>query len=191
MRKWLLLPIAASLMAGACASASANSKARDTPALNMPAPPPRVIVPSPEPPAPEPVNDLPAVAPMPPPTPSPRASRPAPRPQTEKPAEKPPDAVPDPPPAPVPQPPAQPPAQLRTPQDTTNASKAVQATIDRANAMLSSINKGQLSDERKKAFDDAKRFIVEAQAAMKQGNLVFAQGVATKAETLARELAGK
>jgi outer membrane biosynthesis protein TonB len=160
------------------------------PALNMPAPPPRVIEPSPEPP-PEPVNDLPAVAPMPPPAPSPRASRPTPRPQTEKPVEKPPEPVPEPPPAPVPQPPAQPAAQLRTPQDTTNASKAVQATIDRANGMLGSINYGMLSNERKKAFDDAKRFIVEAEAAMKQGNLVFAQGVATKAETLARELAGK
>src|SRR6476620_10257577 len=125
MRKWLLLPIAASLMAGACASASAKGKARDVPTLNMPAPPPRVIAPSPEP-LPEPVNDLPAVAPMPPPTPSPRASRPAPRPQ----------------------PPAQPPAQLRTPQDTTNASKAVQTTIDRANGMLNSVKDKypQLSD---------------------------------------------
>jgi outer membrane biosynthesis protein TonB len=193
MRKWLLLPIAASLMAGACASASAKGKAKDAPALNMPAPPPRMIEPSPEPAPPEPVNDLPAVAPMPPPAPSPRASRPAPRPQAEKPAEKPVETVTDPPPVPVPQPPAQPPAQLRTPQtaDANYASRAVQATIDRANSLLAGINYGLLSDERKKAYDDAKRFMVEAGAAIKQGNLVFAQGVATKAETLARELAGK
>lgn len=190
MRKWVLLPIAASLMAGGCASASAKGKAKDVPALNMPAPPPRVIQPSPEPP-PEPVNDLPAVAPMPPPTPSPRASRPAPRPPAEKPVEKPPEPVAEPPPPPVAQPPVAPPAQLRTPQDTTNATRAVQATIDRAKNMLAGINKDSLSDERKKAFEDAKRFIVEAEAAIKQGNLVFAQGVATKAETLARELAGR
>ena len=188
MRKWLVLPIAASLMAGACASAGAKSK--DAPALNMPAPPPRVIEPSPEPP-PEPVSDLPVVAPMPPPAPSPRASRPAARPQAEKPPEKPPETVAE-TPAPVPQPPAQPPAQLRTPQTAdANASKAVQATIDRANQMLNNIDYRLLSNERKKAYDDAKQFIREADAAIKQGNLVFAQGVATKAETLARELAGK
>lgn len=187
MKKLLLLPIAASLLAGACASASAKSK---VPALNIPPAPPRVIEPSPEPP-PEPVNDLPVVAPMPPPTPSPRAARPAPRPQAEKPPEKPPETVTE-TPAPVPQPPAPPPAQLRTPQSAdVNASRAVQATIDRTNSLLLSVDYRLLNNERKKAYDDAKRFIVEADAALKQGNLVFAQGVANKAETLARELAGK
>ena len=188
MRKWLLLPIAASLLAGACASASAKSKG--APALTIPPAPPRVIEPSPEPP-PEPVNDLPVVAPMPPPAPSPRALRPAPRPQPEKPPEKPPETVTE-TPAPVPQPPAQPPAQLRTPQSAdVNASRAVQATIDRANTLLNGVDYRLLNNERKKAYDDAKRFIIEADAAVKQGNLVFAQGVANKAETLARELAGK
>lgn len=189
MRKWLLLPVAASLMAGACASASAKGTPKDAPALNMPAPPPRVIAPSPEP-EPEPVNELPAVLPVPPPTPSPRASRPAPRPQAEKPPEKPPETVD--PPAPVPQPPAQPPAQLRTPQtaDANNAARTVQATIDRAKELLRNVDYRRLNNERKKAYDDAGRFIVEAEAGIKQGNLVFAQGVATKAETLAKELAG-
>jgi hypothetical protein len=92
----------------------------------------------------------------------------------------------------VPQPPAQPPAQLRTPQSAdVNASRAVQATIDRANTLLNGVDYRLLNNERKKAYDDAKRFIIEADAAVKQGNLVFAQGVANKAETLARELAGK
>lgn len=187
MRKWLLLPIAASLMAGACASAGAKGK--DAPALNMPAPPPRVIEPSPEPP-PEPATDLPVVAPMPPPAPSPRASRPAPRPQAEKPPEKP-ETVPE-VPVPVPQPPTPPPAQLRTPQTAdANALRAVQAAIDNANNMLKTVDYKRLNNERKKAYDDALRFIVEAEAGIKQGNLVFAQGVATKAETLARELAGR
>ena len=188
MRKWLLLPVAASLLAGACASASAKSKGE--PALNMPPAPPRLIEPSPEPP-PEPVNDLPVVAPMPPPAPSPRASRTAPRPQPEKPPEKPAETVPD-TPAPVPQPPAQPPAQLRTPQSADgSAGRTVQSTIDNARAMLSKVDYQKLSKERQKAYDDANRFIIEADAAVKQGNLVFAQGVANKAETLARELAGR
>lgn len=186
MKKSILLPIAASLMAGACASASARSK--DAPALSMPPVPPRVIAPSPEPP-PEPVNDLPVVAPMPPPAPSPRAPRPTPRPQAEKPSEKPPEAVPD-TPAPVPQPPAQPAAQLRTPQ-SADAARAVQTTIDTARALLNGVDYRKLSAERQKAYDDANQFIKQAESAVKEGNVVFAQGVATKAETLARELAGK
>ena len=56
---------------------------------------------------------------------------------------------------------------------------------------MSSVNYGPLSNERKKAYDDAKRFIQQAEEALKQGNLAFAQGVATKAETLARELSGR
>lgn len=188
MKKSVLLPIAVSLLAGACASASAKSK--DVPVLNIPPVPPRVIAPSPEP-APEPVNDLPVVAPMPPAAPSPRASRPAPRPQPEKQPEKPAETVPD-TPAPVPQPPAQPAAQLRTPQSAdSNAARTVQSTIDNARGMLKGVDYQRLNAERQKAYDDANQFIKEAETAMKQGNLVFAQGVATKAETLARELAGK
>ena len=52
-------------------------------------------------------------------------------------------------------------------------------------------NFGPLSNERKKAYNDAKLFLQQAEEALKQGNFAFAQGVATKAETLARELAGR
>ena len=48
-----------------------------------------------------------------------------------------------------------------------------------------------MNNERKKAYNDAKLFIQQAEDAIKQGNFVFAQGMANKAETLARELAGK
>jgi len=94
----------------------------------------------------------------------------------------------EPPPAPV-----APAAQLRTPQtaDTDGAAKAVQATLDRARNTLATVNFGPLSNERKKAYNDAKLFMQQAEDALKQGNFVFAQGVATKAETLAKELAGR
>jgi hypothetical protein len=94
----------------------------------------------------------------------------------------------DPPPAPVP-----PPAQLRTPQtaDTSGAARIVRTTIDTARGLLNSVNFGPLSNERKKAYNDAKLFMEQAEDALKEGNLGFAQGVATKAETLARELAGR
>jgi len=48
-----------------------------------------------------------------------------------------------------------------------------------------------LSNERKKAYKDAQLFLQQAEDALKDGNIVLAQAVATKAETLARELAGR
>ena len=64
-------------------------------------------------------------------------------------------------------------------------------TIDRANGLLNGIDYRVLSNVRKKAYDDAKRFIQQAEEGLKDGNMVFAQAVATKAETLARELSGR
>ena len=190
-----LLLAAAAAVAGACASASAAGKPADSPGLNVPVPPPRVIEPGPEPP-PEPVSELPAAPNAAPPATRPNRSREARPPTVEakpneaKPVEPP---APEPAPAPVPQPPSQPPAQLSTPQtaNSGSAAKTVRATLDRANALLNGVNYGPLSNERKKAYDDAKRFIQQAEEALKQGNFVFAQGVATKAETLARELSGR
>jgi outer membrane biosynthesis protein TonB len=197
MRKALLVVPAIvlamlSMLSGACASASAKGRSKDAPAMNVPPPPPRIIDPGPEP-LPEPVSDLPPVAPPPNPAP-PRPGRTPSKPPEAKPSEpKPVEQPPTETPPPVAPPTGQPPAQLRTPQtaDTSNAAKAVRTTIDRASSLLSSVNYGPLSDVRKRAYDDAKRFIQQAEEALKQGNLVFAQGVATKAETLARELAGR
>jgi hypothetical protein len=160
--------------------------------MNVPPPPPRVIEPTPEPPPPpEPVVDLPSA-----PISGTGAARP-PRPTTPKPAgsEPKPEAKPGEntdPPAATPPPPS-PPPQLSTPQtaDASGAARNVQATVERANGLLSGVDFGPLSNERKKAYNDAKRFIRQAEDALKRGNFVFAQGVATKAETLARELSGK
>lgn len=182
----LLLP----LLSG-CALVSAKGKAADRPALNVPPPPPRVIEPAPEP-APEPVNDLPSVpAANSSPSRPPRPAAPKPEAKTEPPADaspkpeaaKPAEVKADAPPAP----------QLRTPEtaDTSSAARNVQATVERANTMLNGVDYGPLSNNRKKAYNDAKRFIRQAEDALKRGNFAFAQGVATKAETLARELSGK
>src|SRR5262249_37029452 len=100
------------------------------------------------------------------------------------------------PPNPEPAPPLPPPAptpQLKTPQtsDTSGAAKTVRTTIDRARNTLNTVNFGPLSNERKKAYKDAQLFLQQAEDALKEGNIVFAQAVATKAETLARELAGR
>src|SRR4051812_29959875 len=97
---------------GACASAGAAGKPADSPGLNVPAPPPRIIDPGPEPP-PEPVSDLPTAPNATAPAAKPNRARETPRapaaaepkPAEPKPVEQPPAE-----PAPVPQPPAQPPA---------------------------------------------------------------------------------
>ena len=161
--------------------------------MNIPPPPPRVIEPAPEP-MPEPVGDLPPLPPSAPPArkPAPKeapAKEPA-KVEPLKPVEPPPVETP---PKETPKPPPDPAVQLRTPQtaDTSGAAKNVQATIDSATGMLNTVNFGTLSNERKKAYNDAKLWLQQAEDALKQGNLVFAQGVATKAETLAKQLAGK
>jgi outer membrane biosynthesis protein TonB len=178
-----------------CAALSAKNKAADLPALNVPPPPPRVIEPAPEP-RPEPVNELPA-APLSPGLTRgtrPPAPRPAPPPDTKpvpdpKPVEPPPSTDP----APVPQPPAAPAAQLRTPQtaDAGNAEKTVRSTLDRARGLLSNVDYRLLNSERKKAYNDAQGFIKQSEDALKEANFVFAAPLAVKAETLAKELAGK
>jgi hypothetical protein len=90
----------------------------------------------------------------------------------------------------APPPPSGPPPQLRT-AESTGAEATIRATVDRARTILKNVDYRYLSRERKKAYDDARRFADQADEALKQGNMVFAQGVAVKAETLAKELAGR
>jgi outer membrane biosynthesis protein TonB len=198
MRSLLWAPPALAIVAmlSGCALLSAKGKSPELPPMNVPPAPERVIEPAPEP-LPEPVADLPATPPTSPVTRNntrPSASRPAPptdpKPADPKPVEPPPQPQE---PAPVPQPPVAPAAQLRTPQtaDTSNAEKNIRATLDRARGLLSNVDYRYLNSERKKAYNDANGFISDAEEKIKEGNLVFAQSVATKAETLARELAGK
>jgi hypothetical protein len=177
-------------LAGACASASATSKSAERPALVIPLPPPHVVPLTPEPVV-EPVAEIPAVPSAPPASRTGRGSRETPpRPVTENKPEAKPEAVPEAPVAPPPVTPPAPAPQLR-PADSTGAEGAVRATIDRARNLLNAIDYRRLSTERKKAYDDAKRFAQQADDALKSGNTVFAQGVATKSETLAKELSGK
>jgi hypothetical protein len=195
MRKLLFVfsLVALAPIVSACASASAKTKPAERPPLSVPPPPPRVIEPAPQPdPVPEPVADLP-----PPPTPS-RTSTRQPREASPKqePAKQPETKAGEAPVTETPAPAAttpQPPPQLRTPQtaDASEAEKNVRSTIDRASKLLGGVNYGPLNNERKKAYNDAKMFIQQAEEASKQGNFALAQGVANKAETLARELAGR
>jgi hypothetical protein len=174
-------------VASACATHAKAKAPVERPNLDVPPPPPRVVEAAPVPEsAPDPVPDLP-----PPPAPArPRPAQPRPQPAEPKPEAKPEQAPPE---SATQAPPANQMPQLRTPQtaDGTEAEKTVRTTIDRARNVLNTVNFNPLSNERKKAYNDAKAFIQQAEDAAKQGNYVFAQSLANKAETLATELAGK
>jgi hypothetical protein len=186
------LPFAALIpLLGACASASATGKAADRPDLVIPPPPSHVVPITPEPIV-EPVGEVPSLpstgAPKPPARPA--APRPAPDSRTEaKPGEVKPETPPETTPQPVPQPPAAPAPQLRTAESTTTQ-VAVRATIDRTKSILSTVDYRQLTNVRKRAYDDAKRFLQQAEDALKGGNEVFAKGVADKADPQAKQPAG-
>lgn len=194
MRRLLLVTPLVVLAAG-CASASGGNPA-DRPDLVVPPPPAHVVPITPEPVI-EPVADVPA----PPSASAPagrgagRASRetpPKPAASEAKPEAKPGETKPDtaaeaappatPPPAPAP--------QLRT-AESSGAEAAVRGAIERTRNLLNSIDYRLLTPARRKAYDDAKGFAQQAEDALKAGNMVFAQSVATKAEALAKELAGK
>ncbi len=195
MRKLQLITLLLGLttLVGACASAQAKSTG-DQAGLAVPPPPPHVVPITAEPIV-EPVPEIPAPAST---TPAPRPNRQAPntapRPGAEsKPETKPGEAkLPEQPP-PADAAPASPPGptpQLRTAD--SNATEAnVHAAIDRTRNLLSTVDYRHLSNARRKAYEDAKAFTQQAEDALKAGNVVFAQGVASKAETLARELAGR
>lgn len=177
--------IVLTVSAGACASASAKTRPVEMPPLSVPPPPARVIEPAPMPePMPEPVADLPVLPAAKPNRPPARENR-----EPAKPEAKPPEnQVPE-SPAPVPQPVT----QLRTPATANDAEteNAIRGALDRGRNLLSTVNYGLLSNERKKAYDDAKMFLNQAETALKQGNYVLAQGMASKGELLAHDLAGK
>jgi hypothetical protein len=194
MKKLLVVVALAGFAGSGCASAHAKGKSEERPALMVPPPPPRLIEPA-EPLPAEPVADPPN-----PPsgTQPPRPGRPASRETQPKSSEVKPDpkAVEVPPLPPVAEaPPAvvPPAAQLRTPQtaDASGTAKAVRTAIDTARGLLNGVDFGPLSNERKKAYNDAKLLIQQAEDGLKQGNLAFAQGVANKAVTLSKELAGR
>ncbi|HTI36702.1 MAG TPA: hypothetical protein VL484_04010 [Vicinamibacterales bacterium] len=178
-------------LVGACASASAKTKPVELPPLAVPPPPPRVIEPVPAPePGPEPVADLPPAPANHPVRQQPKETKEQPKaPETKPPADTPPAQPDTPPPAPVPQPPA----QLRTPAtaNDTEAENGIRGAIERGRNLLSVVNYAALSNERKKAYNDAKMLLDQAESALKQGNYTFAQGVASKGETLAHDLAGR
>lgn len=166
--------IALLTLASACATARANGPVEMVP-LEVPPVPPRVIVP-----------DIEEVALS---SEAGDAARPAaPRPDASaKPPEKPAD-----PPKPGTQDPpkVEEAPRVRTPQmaNDEQADRTVRAIMGRAQGLLSGVDYRLLSAAARQQYDTARRFITQADNALKIRNYVFARNLADKAETLARQL---
>jgi hypothetical protein len=176
-----------SALASGCASAHAKT-APDTPALDMPSPPPRVVDASEvEPLPPATLPDEPARHT--PPTPPRRAPT---RSDANRPSEPPPTTPPAEAPKPAGEPAKPPPALQTSPTDVEGREEQqIRTLLGRANTDLSHVDYQRLNPDARTQYDTAKRFVVQAENALRTKNLVLARSVADKAATLAAQLAGK
>lgn len=179
----LVLVVAAT----ACARPQPAVTPDSPPPLEVPVVPPRVLAPLPEP-APPPAEQEAEPRPA-------RPARPASRPETDRPAkpETTPETPVETPPEPAAKPPEAPPAVLQTPQtvDDGEAARRVREVLGRAERDLGRVNRAGLGPDARAQFDTARRFIDQAEGALKARNYVFATYLADKAETLARGLQGR
>jgi hypothetical protein len=181
-----LIVVVAATAAG-CSHAQAKATL-EMPPLEMPAPPPRDVQPiEVETPPPLPLVSEPARNP-------PARLRPAPPAKPEPPKPEPPKS--DPPPAEPPKPAEEPPKPLTTLQTTPataegEVERVIRASIQRANTDLNRIDYRALNADAKTQYDSAKRFVQQADEAIRIKNLVLAKSVAEKAATIAAQLAGR
>jgi len=171
----------------ACAKAQAKTAAAGPP-LEVPAPPARVLAPVEEPAtasAPPPVETPAPAAAAAPRTPPPRP--PARRPEPERPDSSAPAA------ATTGQPAAEPPRELRpaSPAADAAAERETRDSLARAAGALSRVDYGRLNADARAQYDQAKRFMEQAQQALRDRNFVFAATLADKAATLAAGLSGR
>jgi protein TonB len=177
MRLVAIVLMTASL--GACAAKAQVRTEPPMPVLDPPPPPPRVVaVYAPDP---EPIPTTPAVEPAAPVRPP---ARPSPPPQRPEPATP---ATPEPAEA-VARPPA--PSLTLTPSPGSEAQTvaAIRDLLGRATRDLARVNSASLSGDGRAQYDTARRFIQQAEDALKTRNFVFAGKLADKAATMAAVL---
>ena len=178
---WVLgFGISLAVTASGCAKAQAASVPNGPP-LQVPQPPPRVLVPVEEiiVAAPAPVPEVPPPA---------TATRTPPRPATEpRPQPAPPAA------AQAPPPPAAEPRELRAAPSPTNATteRTVRATLGRATRDINRVDYVKLSADGRAQYEQSKRFSQQAEQALKERNVLFAATLADKAAQIAAELLGR
>jgi hypothetical protein len=182
-----ILPVmvCACLTAG-CFGLRARAVMAPTP-LDMPEPPPRVVeVREPEMPAPiplpeEPVRNTPTLPGPNRPTEPARPAQPSPPAETPVDAAKPEELTP------------RPPTTLQTTptQREEEVERRIRSQLFQAMGDLNRINYQALTSDGRTQYEQAKRFVSQAEDALRAKNLVFANNLADKAATLAAQLAGR
>ena len=168
--------VLAALIASGCTRAHAKTMPQlPDAALDVP-PPPQPPTPAPESPRTQPPRPRPA-----PPREQPRTE---PKPEPTPPVEA---------PKPAEEPPRPPASTLQTTPATVEGEleRGVRATLTRASNELNRIDYRVLNADAKSQYDTAKRFVRQAEEAVKTKNLVFAKNLADKAATIADQLAGR
>lgn len=165
-------------LTGCAAKAQVRTEA-EVPPLDPPPPPPRVV--AVYPPEPEPLPITPAVEPATPVRPPARPSRPEQKPEPTAAAPEPTEAVARPSPAPSL-------TLTPTPGSEAQTVTAIRDLLGRASRDLSRVNAATLNNDGRAQYDQARRFIQQAEEALKTRNVVFAGKLADKAATMAAVL---
>ena len=161
-----------------CARVHAKA-APDAPPLDMPVPPPRDVEPK--------VTEVQAPAPLAEePEPAPRAPA---RPRSTSPRSE--RAPSEPPPKPAEEPARPTTLQTTSPGAEGEVERTIRTLLARATADLNRIDYRALNADARMQYDTAKRFVSQAQDALREKNLVFARNLADKAVALAAQLAGR
>ena len=177
MRVVAIVLLAASL--GACAAKAQVRTEAPVPTLDPPPPPPRVVaIYTPEP---EPIPLTPAVEPAPPVRQPSRPARPEQKPDPPANAPEPVESVA--------RPIASPSLTLTpSPGSESQTAAAIRDLLGRATRDLSRVNSASLNNDGRAQYDTARRFIQQAEEALKARNIVYAGKLADKAATMAAVL---
>jgi len=164
---------------GACAAKAQVRAEVDMPLLDPPPPPPRIV--AAYVPEPAPLAVTPAAEPATPVRPPVRAPRPEQKPEPVTPTPEPVESVVRAPAGP----------SLTLTPSAGSESQTVNAIRDllaRATRDLARVNGAALNGDRRAQYDTARRFVQQAEDALKQRNIVFAGKLADKAATMAAVL---
>jgi hypothetical protein len=163
---------------GCAARAQATVPEAPLPEMDPPPAPPRMVAIYVEPGEPVPVEAPPAAEPLTP-------ARPAPRPASPAPAPGPPAVAENPPPPPPP------PALTLTPAPGSEAKTeaSIRSLLAQVTRDLGRVNVPNLSADQRTVLDAARRFVQQAEDALKARNLLYAGKLADKAAAMAAVLA--
>jgi hypothetical protein len=165
-------------MLAACAAKAQVRTEAEVPLLDPPPPPPRVVAAYA---APEPIPVTPVVEPATPVRPPARAPRPEQKPEPIVSAAEPAESTVRPSGAP---------SLTLTPSPGSESQTlaAIRDLLGRATRDLARVNAGTLNNDGRAQYDTARRFIQQAEDALKARNIVFAGKLADKAATMAAVL---